>query len=298
MPKFTQLLKEAGVDSPHNFMVVGLRGSNLVGLHDAKGFDLRFDHSLLEVRQLTREQFPQVSNTLYDQFIAWNLINEDSAKAFLGTMHTNVGPRSRLLLVTGRMRGLASINAVHAGITFKLEVAVVPSQNFTVAFKFLQHPDESGNISTTRLNPSDARWLINKLNWIYGPQANISFEMVEADWVKVDKILGESLNKEAFLNHIVERKNKSADLNIFFVRKWKGGEAGGTHFPEEEAVVVEENPKSLPVVDDADPFLVNLAHEVAHYLGADHHDRENVLLSRGRQSTRLDRGLVLAINPP
>ena len=34
MPKFTQLLKEAGVDSPHNFMVVGLRGSNLVGLRD------------------------------------------------------------------------------------------------------------------------------------------------------------------------------------------------------------------------------------------------------------------------
>jgi hypothetical protein len=61
---------------------------------------------------------------------------------------------------------------------------------------------------------------------------------------------------------------------------------------------VEENPKSLPVVDDADPFLVNLAHVVAHYLGADHHDRENVLLSTGRQSTRLDRGLVLAINPP
>jgi hypothetical protein len=237
---------------------------------------------------------------LYDQFIAWNLMNEDSAKALLGAMHSSLsfGLHARLLLATGKMRGLTSINAVHAGITFNLEVAVVPSQNFTVAFKFLQHLDESRNITTTRWNPSDARWLINKLNWIYGPQANISFQMVEADWVKVDKILGESLDKEAFFNHVVERKNKSADLNIFFVRKWKGGEAGGTYFPEVEAAVVEENPESLPVTADADPFLVNLAHEVAHYLGAFHHDRENVLLSNGRQSTRLDKQLVFDVNPP
>jgi hypothetical protein len=46
-----------------------------------------------------------------------------------------------------------------------------------------------------------------------------------------------------------------------------------------------------------------MAHEIAHYLRSErgftgHHDRPNVLLSSGIQSLRLDKQLVMDINPP
>jgi hypothetical protein len=302
MPKFIELLKETGVDAQHNFMAVPTRGSNLVGLHDAKHFDLRFDKSKVEVLTVNRKQIHRVSHTLFQQFFAWNVVNDDSAKSLMFAMHRllSFGLHTRLLLVTGKVHGLTAINVVHGRTTFTLDVAVVTHRIFTIAFKFLQHLDKSGNMKPrTRYNPSDARWLINKLNWIYGPQANISFEMLEAEWVRVEKVLPESLSYDSFLSNVVERKNKSADLNIFFVGSpWKGGEAGGTWFPKESTVVVEDNLSTLPVTVHADPFLVNIAHEVAHFLGAHHNDRDNVLMSMGRQSTKLDKQLVFDINPP
>jgi hypothetical protein len=306
MHSFTAVFKETGVDPLNRFMVVGLRSANVVVLHDAKGVDLRVDNKKLEVHQVTREQGNNVLSAFYDQFIKWNLVAEDSMKAYWGAMHNslNFGLHSRLLFVTGKVPGLTEIKAVYRGIPLTLEVAVVPHLFFTVAFKFLQHLDESGNMKVmTPWEPSDGRWLINKLNWIYGPQANITFEMVEADWVKIDKSLDQPLSEKNFLNYVVKQKNKRADLTIFFVGRWKGGEASGTYFANEQAAVVEGNPND-PVGPGADPFLVTLAHEVAHFLTFEqdsvtfHHDRPNVLLSTGLQSTKLDKQLVFQINTP
>ncbi len=248
MPKFTELLKETGIDPQNNFMVVPLGGSNLVGLHNADGFD--YDHHRLEVNQVTREQIHRVSNNLYDQFnLTQGLVDEtDSWKAYWAAMHNSLsfGSHSRLLSVTGKMRGLTDIKAVQGGLILNLNVAVVPRDRFTVAFKFLQHLDGSGKPKIpTRWRPSDAKWLISKLNLIYGLQANIFFEMVEADLVRVDKTLGEPLDSKAFLSHIVKGKNQNADLNIFLVgRKWNGteGDAGGS-FRRSKLSSSQTNPK-------------------------------------------------------
>ncbi len=259
MARFASIFKETGVDPANQFMVVGLRGLNLVALHDAKGFDvrdLRYDTKTLEIREVTRDQVHRVSSALSEQFISWNLQDEESAKSYWGVMHTALGTlNSRLLAVTGKARGSTEIKGVHGRTILRMEVAVVPQTSFTVAFKFLQHLDESNTMkSVTQWEPSDARWLINKLNWIYGPQANITFEMTGADWVKVNQVLGEPLNDKAFLNYVVQEKNDSADLNIFFVGRWKGGEAGGTYFSDKQVAVVEGNPKSLPVTRTPIPF--------------------------------------------
>jgi hypothetical protein len=287
-------------------MVVGLGDANLVGLHDAKGFDLRFDRGKLDVFQVTRDQVSRVSTILHDQFIKWNLVDEESARSYWGSMYNTLNhtSHSRLLFVNGKKNGLSEIAAVSGSTSVKIEVAVVPHLSFTVAFKFLQHLDESGQMKTlTPWDPSDGQWLIKKLNWIYGLQANISFELLDSEWVRVDKVLGEPLGEAAFLNFVVDKKNKNADLNVFLVGRWKGGEAGGTYFANEKAAVVEGNPTD-PVAPDSDPFLVTLAHEVAHFLTFEqvsavfHHNRPDVLLSSGIQSSRLDKQLLLQVNSP
>ena len=143
---------------------------------------------------------------------------------------------------------------------------------FDIAFRFLQLRDDSGNVSKTQWGPSDARWLISKLNWIYGPQSNISFRLADADWVNVDvKADAMDLNKPLqgadFLKHAAGSKSKTANLSVFFVRNYLTVDKRGFSetFLDENISVVEDKPL-LPVTQGADPFLVNLAHEVAHFL--------------------------------
>lgn len=57
----------------------------------------------------------------------------------------------------------------------------------------------------------------------------------------------------------------------------------------------------MEVLDGYDPFLVTFAHEVAHFLqyvnigSIPHVAAEGVLLSNGKQSTRVNKGLLTQI---
>jgi hypothetical protein len=321
MPGFGEVFKETGVDSLNNFMVVGLRRSNMVLLRDARGFD--YDHKKLEVSEVSRATAVHFSNILFAQFRAWGLGNEDSAKSYWQAVHAvlNFGAHTRVLFVTGKVQGTTEIKAVLGGLKQGLSAAVVPQlsaavlppQYFTIAFKFVQLVDETGATSMTQWQPNDAQWLISKLNWIYGPQANITFELKGADGIKVpvnskQVDVSKPLKGQDFLKYVVGQKSLSADWTIFFVRKYVSVDGRGLSetFTGEKACVVEDDP-ALPVVNGADPFVVNFAHEVAHFVLFQqdpnptqdvHHDRPDILLSRKIQSSRLDRKLVLEMNPP
>jgi hypothetical protein len=78
-------------------------------------------------------------------------------------------------------------------------------------------------------------------------------------------------------------------------------------FPDKGICVVEDAAATeLPVVKGSDAFVVNLAHEVAHFLNYKqgsgerniHHDRQGILLSSKLQSARMDSGVVGLVNCP
>jgi hypothetical protein len=307
MPRFGEVFRETGVDAASRFVVVGLGSSNVVALHDAKSVDLRFDQKKVDVRIIQRGNVSRVANAMYDQFARWGLFNEEASKNYqMALSSALLRSQSSLLWVTGRTRGLHEVQVISGGVTLKLEVAVVPSLSFTLAFRFLQHLDDSNTMkSFTSWEPSDAPWLLNKLNWTYRMQANISFDKADADWVKVNQILGEPLGDKGFLNFVAPGKNASADLNVFLVGRWKGGEAGGTYFAEVKSAVVEGTADPTdPVTAGDDRFLVTLAHEVAHFLTYEqesaifHHGRPNVLLSTEIEGGRIDKELLLKMNSP
>jgi hypothetical protein len=309
MPRFTALQRETGFDPLTNFLVVGEGRSSFVVLHDARVENLKFDTTKLEVRAVTRADFSRHANVLYDQFIGWGLVNEESARGFMGAMHSAAGGagQTHLLSVRGKVRSQSRLRATRRGVTAEVLVAVLPRKVLTVALRFVQHLNASGGMITlSRWTPSDRQWLANKLNWIYGPQLNITFDVIDADWARIEQRLGNPIDDATFLRHIVHKKHPSADLTIFFVgNRWKSSasEAAGTMFYDEDAAVVVDDAK-LPVAAGADPFLVTLAHEVAHYLRdaqsgfRGHHLRPGVLLSDATESTALDKQLVYDINPP
>jgi hypothetical protein len=121
--------------------------------------------------------------------------------------------------------------------------------------------------------------------------------------------LKKPLTGQNFLKYLAGDKSKTADLTIFFVPKYISADKIGLSetFPVQGISVVEDAAATeLPVIKGADAFVVNLVHEVAHFLHFRqdasprniHHDRQGILLSSKLQSTRLDSGVVGLINCP
>lgn len=319
MLEFKEVFKETGVDLRSSSMIVGSRTSNLVILQDAEGYRLDPKPPKIDVIQVNPTTRNQVFNALILQFKSWGVSDSD-AKTYMSVAQTLLS-RFPILSVTGKMAGDTTITAKKGSATIPLKVTVLDHLDFDVAFKFVALRDESGNdLGTTEMKPSDADSFIDKLNWIYGLQANVSFRLTEADVAKVqiagagtDGLVqslakGGPLTGQAFLNFVVDKKSDKADFTVFFVRNYISVDKIGfseTFWSEDACVVIDHPETSIVVPYGYDAFLVNLAHEVAHYLidtkrgnasKDDHHSRQNILLSSSSQTTRLDKSLVDLIN--
>ncbi len=320
MPSFKEAFEKTGLDpnptSP--FMVVPLGGSNIVRLADAAGVKLEYDTDRLKVVQVTRKQEHLILDALRPQFTEWGLENkytQDLTRSFANaaSLPENVSGDNQLYLVTGNVRGLTNLDAVRKPVKQHLDVAVVPALSHTLAFKFVQHLDEaSGNLLIPRWSPDNAEMLTARLNWVYGPQANIKFVLKGASVEKVEQRFHREPHWKAdLLDKLAPLKNTSVHLTVFVLPdpqfESEGGKrASGLHPnpPHPEDVVCVVHKPTRP--SDDDPFFTSLAHEVGHFLISQqgdhtggHHSRDHVLLNdQGMQSTRLDSGLVRKMNPP
>lgn len=319
MLEFKEAYRETGVDVPNAAMTVGLRSSNLVLLLGAKTFSLDPAPPKVDVFTVNSKTISRLHNDLSLQFRLWG-ISAEKAKDYMGVVQYLIS-RYRVLSVTGKMIGSTTINAVNGPAKASLTVNVLGHLEFEVAFKFVEFRDEAGNIlSATEKMPSDADSFMQELNWIYGLQANVILRLVEADAVKVtipntEGGLIEQLKKNglltgaAFESFVLGKKSQKADFTVFFVQNYISTTTRGlseTFWAEDACVVIDHPENGIVVPYGYEAFLVNLAHEIAHYLidtkrgfvipGADHHDRQNILLSKGSQTTRLDWPMINLIN--
>ena len=340
MARFEELVENGGVTVQDKFMAVGLHGFNLVALKDAQGFNvIAADPHKIELSHVTRENVGHVSVLLGHQFKSL-LMSNDDAKAYLAAMVNvvNAGPSSQLWLVKGKATGRTEITASRGRHSLPLGVWVLPPKRFTIGFRFVRMYDEHNHQSLTKFTPTDASGWVDELNSVYGMQANISFKLADAailsltvnsedifheEFVKhqqvvaIDYFGGEKPKKDASaLKYFEFDRSKNADVTIFVVFRYgeKVLAAGGRPtagpgisqtFPEKQICIVEDTPaQDSPFMKGEDAFLVNLAHEVAHFLNYRltgtrvniHHDRQGMLLSSRLQSIRLDSGVVGSVN--
>ena len=66
---------------------------------------------------------------------------------------------------------------------------------------------------------------------------------------------------------------------------------------------IDDRPKRDEIPEPIDVFMLTMAHEILHYIRKErgftgHHDRQNILLSNKIQSLRMDKQLVMDVNPP
>ncbi len=312
MPRFVQFLPYSGVYAEQQFMIVPQGGFNLVCLRDSKDASLTYDHTRLQVDDVRFEDVERVALDYID-FRYGRKKDQERDDQLLrlrtGLFGTAAKPDglNRGFKVTAKQgaAGLPEFKAARGSMTARLEVAILPRKEYTIAFKFLRHLDPSGKvINATRWTPDDVPWFMTRLNWTFGAQTNIFFTSVEAAWFTVNKALGPKVSREVFRKEIVPLKRRGADLTCFLVGDYDAmdTEAAGEYLTDEQVFVVVDD-GNPPVFDLGEAFIGVMAHEVGHFLhhkrnmpGDGHHGRQRILLSRGMESLWLDKQLVTNFN--
>jgi hypothetical protein len=309
MASFVQFLQYSGVYAEQSFMIVPRGGFNLVCLRDSKDVHLSYDRGRLQVEDVRLEHVERVAqeyiNTRGGE--QGGQERDDQLLRLRTALYATARPEgnARALKVSAKGVGIPELKATRGNTGISLDVAIMPRKDFSIAFKFLKHLDQSGKvINATKWTPDDVPWFLTRLNWTFGAQANIFFTPVDATWITVQKALGPKISRDVFRNDIVPFKRRGADLTCFLVGDYDAmaSEAAGQYLPDEQVCVVVDqgNP---PVFDYGDAFIGVMAHEVGHFLhhkrnmpGSGHHDRSGILLSSGMESLSLDKQLVSDLN--
>jgi hypothetical protein len=308
MPRFVQFLQHSGVYAEQDFMIVPRPGFNLVCLRDSKDVRLSYDRNRLQVDDVGLEDVERVALE-YINFRYGKQKGQERDDQLLrlrtGLFGTAQPGLARGFKVTAKGAGLPELKATRGNISVKLDVALLPRKDFKIAFRFLRHLDPSGKeIDATKWKPEDVPWILTRLNWTFGAQANIFFTSVEATRFTIPKALGPKISRDVFRKEIVPKKIGGADLTCFLVGDYDAmdTEAAGEYLVDEQVFVVvdEGNP---PVFDYGEAFIGVVAHEVGHFLhhkrsmpGSGHHSRKGILLSSGMESLSLDKQLVSNFN--
>jgi len=308
MASFVQFLQYSGVYAAQNFMIVPSGGFNLVCLRDSKGVHLAPDRRLL-VEDVRFEHIERVAqdyiNARYGKQASQE--RDDQLLRLRTALYGAVRPEAnaRALKVSANGAGIPELKATRGNTEIRWQVAIMPRKDFTIAFRFLRHLDQSGKvINATKWAPEDVPWFLTRLNWTFGAQANIFFTSADATWITVQKALGPKILRDVFRKDIVPLKKRGADLTCFLVGDYDAmdSEAAGQYLPDEQVCVVVDQGNPL-VFDHGEAFIGVMAHEVGHFLhhkrnmpGSGHHDRGGILLSSGMESLSLDKQLVSDLN--
>lgn len=184
------------------------------------------------------------------------------------------GPRAsnRKFVIKGLKKGKTAIWAKdRSRISAQMIAQVIPQRIVTITFNFVS---DRGEKHYTKRDPKIADDLIQKLNNIYLPQANVKFQKIASRKLKIDADLGEVVvrDKKTPSNDkfslLVDSRDPNAQINVFFV--WKCQTAGMSHDTDGVAeIAVSRDEKTNCMVEDdlGASFERVVAHEVGHNLG-------------------------------
>ena len=302
MARFVQMLPRSGVFADQNLMIVPRGGFNLVYLRDAAGVRLSHD-ARLAVHDVKFDDVERVAKE-YLHTRARGAGYADLLLQLRTVMYGGIAAQStgRLLRVRALGTGIPILTATQGASVLKLDVAIMPRKEHTVAFKFLKHTVASRSVvPLTKTTPADASGWIDRLNWIYGAQANVHFRMVGADWLSYPTSIAQPMSFEVFEKTLASHKHAGAALTCFLVGRYKGSahgsEAAGSYSVPHRICVLDDGPNH-GIFDDwmYDSFTGVMAHEFMHFAGGSHHDRGRILMSRGLETLDFDKQLVSQIN--
>jgi hypothetical protein len=301
MAKFAWVWKEIGVaGDPWRYaqtIPVPFRDANLLMLRDARGAHAKFDARHVDVDEVNSQFVASQFESYLDGIEVGGGARKDLLDTLVPTVqHEALSGFSKIFSVKGKIVGRTTLQA--GRVTQAIEV--IPAWTiYTVSFRFLRRPGTgtgqgsgtSQKVAGTRRGPAEVDEWISKLNWIFGSQANITFQVGTSEWVEADRPLG-PVNLKIAQEHLESKKDDAADVTVFLVGEVAPPDSGFTYRPADGgswAVCVEDDPNEPGVQSDS--FLLVLAHELSHFVMRDtqniHFCEDGILRSHGIQTTKI-----------
>lgn len=275
---FQEILASAGVDDeakPHAGMIVPLGGWNFVRL--AGGADLRVP----PVVPLKIVELPGI--------MALALIEVASTFSKLPrSLKPTAMFSDRYFKVSGARAGSAEVKAFKKGSSIPeavLEVAVLRQKKVKLSIRPVQVRNSQGQWVFHSKIGFDANAMVEQMNSIWTPQANVVFELVSPAPVQIDddaeiaRILDLKQEKASLPQRVVfphfadlfsRLKEPKADLTMFLVERC--GDGGKLDAPYKNALDVAgttDAERGISLISDARRALPDLlAHEAGHFIGS------------------------------
>jgi hypothetical protein len=244
MARFVEVARNRGVDSwrpGQEWMMVPESGSNLVCLEDGKDFSIR--------------ERPGKSK------LNWKELSPSDAHGAVGKEYGSLKAGSRVFRITPQPKKIREtwFEATKGKETASIHAVIHSKLDFKVAFFFLQ--DKTAKGPRSKYGPKDVDGWIDRLNTVYGLQANMWFSKASADPLPLDG-LSETFGSDKDIEQIKGKKASGDVISVFLagekiVTREKDYPLGFFDLTAEVVVVKDQ--------DESKNTLKTIAHEIAHH---------------------------------
>jgi hypothetical protein len=253
---FREVAAYSGVDeklpSGGQGIIIPSGGSTLVILENAKGLDVSYTiHSKLHVCDFrTKQERAGAAKNSPNPDEALRRFEEDSWRIFRIKADAPVGIDKARVEAKNTKTGRAEAT---------LQVIVLAKKTVKVAIRPAQVSDGKQLVSLG--SSADPQKLLDEMNAIWNPQANVYFELGRTDAATIDGLSpqAETIEMQKLPKDFLDARDSGSALTFFLVRKvTNGGQAdkGATNAKERVSLIADSRSDST------------MAHEAGHFLGA------------------------------
>ena len=243
---FERIFDMQGFDKVARWQMVPLGGVRYVALRSGKGLTVTSTTPAVHVEEIPRSEVPAGRSA-------------------------SINGADRIFLITGRTGGPATLEAKSASggvLKARLQVDVKSKKSLLASFTFVS---DTGGHTSLRNSLSAASW-VNGINDVFGGQANIFLTLLRTRTITIPMDLGVKFiwppdrtpRQQVLYDLFVSREDPHADVNFYLVWNFGlEGEGGDTEGACSGRVIFIE--------DKVHDTALTMAHELGHYLGAEHH---------------------------
>jgi len=235
---------------------------NIVMLAQGSRLNVTSNSKLVGVQELNRSNHDKFishlpSSLAKDEEAAIGAKLKDKTWRFFRVWANHLPGLSKAPLVEARNGSAGKAEAV-------LKVLVVKAREVKIAIRPVKTKDNSGKEVSYTENAVDSTTMLNQMNRIWQPQANITFKVIDTspalitDGLTADSRWAEITNK-ALESALVKEKIDGAELTMFLVKQ-----AGDNR---ELVAGVTNAGKGIALISDKRSDTT-MAHEAGHFLGA------------------------------
>lgn len=244
-----------------------------------------------------RQRHQSIMNSPYpgkaaDKAPALTMLKSGTSRLFKITANTHLGLGVKI----------EAVDPIKKRAEAALKVIILKEKRVKVAIRPVRVRDEKGTLVNSSTNPVDAKVLLDEMNAIWAPQANVVFELSKTDPVVIDQLKAgqpADITDEALKADFIAKKDTDAVLTFFMVKRAVNKES------KDLGVVNSEAGISLISDDRSDSTM---AHEAGHFLGSlsesgkfsmryGHQGTdENLLMRAGGAGRKIPYGIVTDFN--